>query len=254
VGSLTIVGTGIQLGVHLTPEARAAIEQADDVLFAMADRLSTNWLSELNPKARSLAPLYAPGKKRLDTYNEMVEEILASVRAGNDVCVAFYGHPGVFVYPGHEAVGRARAEGFSARMLPAISTLDCVVADIGIDPARTGMQSYEASDFLLHLREPDPAALVVLWQIGVVGELSYVEEADVQGLAVLVEYLEDFYPSEHEVIIYEASPYVVSEPKVIRVPLQAVTETDIPPISTMVVPPAVRRPQDAAMAERLGVA
>jgi hypothetical protein len=116
------------------------------------------------------------------------------------------------------------------------------------------MQSYEASDFLLHLREPDPAALVVLWQIGVVGELSYVEEADVQGLAVLVEYLEDFYPSEHEVIIYEASPYVVSEPKVIRVPLQAVTETDIPPISTMVVPPAVRRPQDAAMAERLGVA
>ena len=254
MGSLTIVGTGIQLGVHLTPEARAAIEQADDVLFAVADRLSAAWLSELNPKARSLASFYAPGRKRLDTYNEMVEEILASVRTGNNVCVAFYGHPGVFVYPGHEAVRRARVEGFSARMLPAISTLDCLVADIGIDPARTGMQSYEASDFLLHLRQPDPAALVVLWQIGVVGELSYVEEADVQGLAVLVEYLEDFYPQEHEVIIYEASPYVVSEPKAIRVPLSEVGEAEIPPISTMVVPPAMRRPQDAAMAERLGVA
>jgi uncharacterized protein YabN with tetrapyrrole methylase and pyrophosphatase domain len=253
-GSLTIVGTGIQLGVHLTPEARAAIEQADEVLFVVADTLTAAWLQELNPKARSLASLYSPGKYRLDTYNEMVEEILAGVRAGKDVCVAFYGHPGVFVYPGHEAVGRARAEGFSARMLPAISTLDCLVADIGIDPARTGMQSYEASDFLLHLREPDPAALVVLWQIGVVGELSYVEEADTEGLTVLVEYLLDFYPPEHEVIVYEASPFVVSEPNVIRVPLREVAEARIPPISTMVVPPAIRRPQDAAMAERLGVA
>jgi uncharacterized protein YabN with tetrapyrrole methylase and pyrophosphatase domain len=253
-GSLTVVGTGIQLGVHLTPEARVAIEQADDVLYVMADALASAWLNELNPKARSLAPLYAPGKSRVDTYDEMVEQILAGVRAGNDVCVALYGHPGVFAYPGHGAVARARAEGFRARMLPAISTLDCLVADLGIDPARTGMQSYEASDFLLHLREPDPAALLVLWQIGVVGELSYVEEVDTEGLSVLVEYLLDFYAPEHEVVIYEASPFVVSEPNVLGVPLQEVTKTHIPPISTMVVPPAVRRPQDAAMAERLGVA
>jgi precorrin-3B methylase len=253
-GSLIVVGTGIQLGVHLTPEARAAIEQADEVLYGMADALAAAWLNELNPKARSLGSLYALGKNRLDTYSEMVEQILASVRAGNDVCVALYGHPGVFAYPGHEAVARARAEGFRARMLPAISTLDCLVADLGIDPARTGMQSYEASDFLLHLREPDPAALLVLWQIGVVGEQNYVEEVDTEGLSVLVEYLLDFYAPEHEAIIYEASPFVVSEPNVLRVPLQEVTKTRIPPISTMVVPPAVRHPQDAAMAERLGVA
>jgi precorrin-3B methylase len=56
-GSLTVVGTGIQLGVHLTPEARAAIEQADEVLYVVADTLTSAWLQELNPKARSLASL-----------------------------------------------------------------------------------------------------------------------------------------------------------------------------------------------------
>src|SRR5437773_2103233 len=83
------------------------------------------------------AGLSAPGKPRRETYAEMVEELLAPVRAGHNVCAAFYGHPGVFVNPGHEAIRRARAEGFPARMLPAVSALDCLVADLGIDPAAT---------------------------------------------------------------------------------------------------------------------
>ena len=50
--------------------------------------------------------------------SEMVEEILAAVREGKRVCAVFYGHPGVYVKPSHEAVRRARKEGFEARMLP----------------------------------------------------------------------------------------------------------------------------------------
>lgn len=41
----------------------------------------------------------------------MIERILQSVRSGGMTCAIFYGHPGVFVYPAHEAIRRARAEG-----------------------------------------------------------------------------------------------------------------------------------------------
>jgi len=92
-------------------------------------------------------------------------------------------------------------------MLPAVSALDCLVADLGIDPAATGLQSYEATDFIVHRRRPDTAATLVLWQIGVVGELGYARAPRRENLALLVDRLARAYPREHEVIVYEASPY-----------------------------------------------
>ena len=103
----------------------------------------------------------------------MAEAILEPVRAGKRVCAAFYGHPGVFVLPSHEAIARARAEGFDATMLPGVSAEDCLVADLGVDPARNGLQSYEAGDFLRRRPAIEPTTALVLWQIGVVGARTH---------------------------------------------------------------------------------
>src|SRR5262245_31948317 len=130
-GSLTIVGTGIRLS-QLSTEARACIEAADKLLFLACDAVTCSWLTQVNPGAESLHVHYGPGKPRGTSYAEMVERILAFVREGLKVCVALYGHPGVFAYPGHEAVRRARSEGYAARMVPGISAEDCLFADLGI--------------------------------------------------------------------------------------------------------------------------
>jgi uncharacterized protein YabN with tetrapyrrole methylase and pyrophosphatase domain len=238
----------------VTPEAAAAIERADDVLYLVTQPLTAQWIERTNPRSRSLDGLYAPGKPRRETYAEMVDELLAPVRAGRDVCAAFYGHPGVFVRPGHEAVRLARAEGYRARMLPAVSALDCLVADLGIDPAVTGLQSYEATDFVVHRRPPDPAATLVLWQIGVVGELGYAVEPRRENIALLVECLAETYPRDHEAIVYEASPYpLVADPLVLRLPLHELPDTRVPLLSTLVVPPARAPRRDAELAARLGL-
>src|SRR5216683_1496595 len=110
---------------------------------------------------------------RMYAYNATVEHILGCVRTGDKTVGAFYGHPGVFVYPSHEAIRRARSEGYSAKMLPGISAEDCLFADLGIDPAVCGCQTFEATDFLLHGRRIDPSSSVVLWQIGVVGDMTF---------------------------------------------------------------------------------
>jgi len=238
----------------VTPEAASAIERADDVLYLVTQPLTARWIERTNPRSRSLDGLYAPGKPRRDTYAEMVDELLSPVRAGREVCAAFYGHPGVFVHPGHEAVRRARAEGHRARMLPAVSALDCLVADLGIDPAATGLQSYEATDFLVHRRPPDEAATLVLWQIGVVGELGYATEPRRENLALLVERLVETYPHDHEAIVYEASPYpLVADPFVLRLPLEELPEARVPLLATLVVPPARAPRRDPELAARLGL-
>ena len=168
-GSLTVVGTGIQAAAHLTTQTRLVIGRADEVLYLVNDPVAAVWIEGANPNARSLDYLYESGKDRRETYAAIAEEIAARVRLGLDVCAIFYGHPGVFAWPGHEAIRRLRAEETSSRMLPGVSTLDCLVADIGIDPASTGCQTYEATDFLVRRRTIDLCALLILWQIGFVG-------------------------------------------------------------------------------------
>ena len=252
-GSLTVVGTGIQLGTHLTREAALLLESADVVLSLVAEPGMQAGLEGLNPRTRSLHDLYELGESRADAYEAMAEEIVRHVREGKKVVAAFYGHPGVFVAPSHAAIEKARAEGYTATMLPAVSAEDCLFADLGVDPSRCGCQSYEATDFLVHGRRIDPTAALVLWQIGTVGSTVAAATTQPTGLPVLVEALLERYPPEHEVTVYEASPYPGFPPLVRTVGLGELSAEHVTALSTLYVPPLEAAPLDLRMVDRLGL-
>jgi uncharacterized protein YabN with tetrapyrrole methylase and pyrophosphatase domain len=251
-GSLTVVGTGIRMGVHLTPEARAAIDASDELLHLAADSLTEEWLLGLHPRSTSLSSEYRVGEAREKIYERIVERLLAPVREGRRVSAAFYGHPGIYVRPSHEAIRRARDEGHEAHMLPAVSAEDCLFADLGIDPATTGCASYDATDFLLRSPPIDAASALLLWQITVIGDPNAVAEPRFDNVHVLVERLAETYRLDHEVIVYEASPYPTAKPVIERVSLAALPDAPLTPLSTLYVPPAMVREFDREMAVRLG--
>ena len=128
------------------------------------------WKKKLNINSESLHDCYIHGEPRNYAYDRMVERILSYVSRGLNVCVVFYGHPGVFVHPGHESIRRVRMEGFPACMLPGISAEDCLFAELGIDPSKNGCQSFEATDFLVYKRKFDNRSSLILWQIGAIGD------------------------------------------------------------------------------------
>jgi Tetrapyrrole (Corrin/Porphyrin) Methylases len=223
------------------------------VLFVVSDPTTATWLRTVNPNTRSLDTLYRPGVPRRLIYTEMVDEILAAVRSGASVCAVFYGHPGVFVMPSHEAIERARAEGFPARMLPAVSAEDCLFADLGVDPGDRGWQSYEATDFLLRGYQLDPTAAVVLWQVDGIGKLDWNLEPEPRGLRVLAERLLELYPAEHEAFFYRASVHPIVAPTIERVRLDEIQTLAAAPAPTLYLPPLPRRPVDRDVARRLGI-
>ncbi len=210
-------------------------------------------VESLNPETRPLQNHYVLGESRALAYEAMIEDILGHVREGLNVCAAFYGHPGVFVAPSHGAVRRAREEGLKARMLPGISAEDCLFADLGVDPARFGCQSYEATDFLVHRRSVDTTAALVLWQLGTVGNTAAAEEAAPVGLDVLLETLLGLYPPEHDVVVYEASPYPGFNARIQRVSLVDLRREHATAMSTLYVPPAKPPELDLTMLDRLGL-
>jgi hypothetical protein len=183
----------------------------------------------------------------------MAEYIVSFVRRGLRVCAVFYGHPGVFVFPSHEAVIRARHEGFPARMLPGISAEDCLFADLGVDPGRRGCRTFEATDFLVRRRQPDVTVPLILWQAGAVGRTDYPRDGNRANLAVLAEVLTTQYGPGHEVVLYQAAAGPGGDPVIEFVRLDQLVQVPVLLTFTLYLPPGAEAPVDRQMAARLGL-
>lgn len=251
-GRLTVVGSGIAAVRHATQEACFHIAHAEKVFFLVVDPLTREWILRLNPSAESLSVHLVPGREREISFKGMVEQIAQAVYEGRRVVAVFYGHPGVFVQPSHMAIERLRAEGYEANMLPGISTEDCLVSDLGVDLSQSGYQCYEASSFLVCNKQPDTAAALILWQIGVIGQVK-VGVGSSDGLEVLTERLLKFYPGDHPVTIYEAATLPVCDTLVQKIPLLRLPGCTASPVSTLFVPPSVEASLDSAMLKRLQI-
>lgn len=253
-GSLIAVGSGIKSVSHLTMEAKARIEWADQVLICVADGVTDSYVRTLNPNVEDLHVYYGQGKRRRITYADMAERACSFVRRGLNVVIVMYGHPGVFVNPTFAAMNTLRAEGYHCEMLPGVSAEDCLIADLEIDPALEGLQTYEATAFLVRHITIDVHVPLVLWQVGVVGEAGYERQGfDGHNLHVLVERLSELYAPDHEIVIYEAAQHPLADPRIRVHRLDALRATDVTGISTMFVPPLAPAKPDMAMAERLGL-
>ena len=234
------MGLGIRYG-QMTLEAKQAIQDAD-VIFTVANNfVSEYFLDKLNPNVVVLKGLYGEGKKRMDTYHEMVDTVLAAVREGKKVCFATYGHAGVFAYPTHTAVARAREEGYPSVMLAGVSAEDCIFADLGIDPGTFGCQSFDATDFLV--REPawDPHTTLILWQVSVAGIMRLAAEGEIPpGVDFLIPLLVGVYGEDHPAILYEAPPYPLCAPRKDEVRMADLKSEMFRPMTTMVIKPIKR--------------
>jgi hypothetical protein len=150
---------------------------------------------------------------------------------------------------------QARALGFSARMLPAISALDCMYADLGVDPGVRGMQIFESTDFVVNRRVPDLTTPLVILQAGAAGVTTYTEvtTAEPARVAALAASLGQFYVQDHRVVIYEAAPLPIVETRADWIPLANLRGASLSVYSTLYVPETKKAASDPVMLARLGL-
>lgn len=237
-GSLTCIGTGITLAGQITTLSKNYLEQAESVFGILPDKLSEDWVKSLNPSYQSLQYLYAEGKSRRQTYQDMTEVVCQAVRDGKKVVLALYGHPGIFACVGHFAIERLKGEGYEAQMLPGVSADACLYADLGFDPGTTGCQAYEATQFLFSGVPLNTSAYTILWQIGLAGEHTLKTFKTTQdNLEATVRILNKWFPLDHEMILYEAPFIPVQSPRIDRFKLKDLPQMELTSISTLVIPP-----------------
>ncbi len=257
IGELTVIGSGIE-SIGFTLGDEDLILSADKVFYCVADPATAVWIKQRRPDAFDLYVLYDDKKIRYTTYMQMAEAQLYYVRQGLKVVAIFYGHPGVFVLSTHRAIQIARREGHRARMKAAVSALDCLCADLGVDPSQPGLQTHEATDMMIRSRVPDTGLHVVLWQVGLIGELGFRRQGYVNAnFSHFIQYLQDAYGPDYPVTHYIASRYPTIEPLIETYTLEQLhnpdTQMSITGLSTFYLPPKTAAQADQELMRELGL-
>ena len=138
--NLCIIGSGIKSIAHFSVEACKFIENSDIVLYLVNEPLCAQYIEKISKKSFDLTSVYYSFGKREDSYNAISELILDYTEIYQNVCVVFYGHPLFCVASAQKSINEARVKNINVISCPAISTFDCLISDLNIDPTENGIR------------------------------------------------------------------------------------------------------------------
>ena len=148
--------------------------------------------------------------------------------------------------------------GIPAVMLPAPSAEDCLVADLGIDPSYPGLQTLEATDFLLRGRTLLTDMHVILWQVGCVGDVGFARKGyKNDNFPILIAKLQKLYGTDYIITHYIGAQYPVCDATIDQISLSEIllpeNRKKITGLSTLYIPPSNYGEVDPDMAVQLGM-
>jgi len=179
-----VVGLGIR-STHLTAETASALRRCRRAFAVLPYPEQRRLLRARCGRVSDLRRLYVEGKDRRRTYSEMADAVIAGATSTPPVAFVVYGHPLVGSRPSRLIIERARRLGLQTVLLPAVSSLDCLIADLGVDPLRDGLQVFLAADLLFRRRTLQADVPCFIYQ----------------PVRRLKAHLLHFYPSDHEVVV-----------------------------------------------------
>ena len=204
---LSVLGLGLRCPEQASERCLRALRQADRV-FLISDSLEKQaWLRQLNPNFYNLMTHYATGKPRRDTYQEMADQVLACLNEGGDAALVSYGHPLVFCDPSRLAIEQTAQAGYQVEILPGVSSIDCLLADLRVDVQNYGLQIYEGHDLLLHAVAVDPRCSQIVFQVPSLGDNTggWLPGRFRGFIRALGEKLAQTFGEDHEVVLYFGS-------------------------------------------------
>lgn len=240
VMTLVIAGFGIKFLSHLTWETDKILKNSDKVFYLANDKMYPEWVKSINKNTESLHAIYFSKSMRIDAYYLIKEKILAGLNNYNNVCFVIYGNPVFLVQVTSLIANAARMEGHTVHVLPAISSFDCLLADLNINPGEGGMQLFEARELLVYKKFIDISAHIVIFQPAAIGQDGHSRDRHqiLKGLALLSDYLLTFYDASQEVIFYEASQYPTIKEKLFKTHLNMISQIEVSSKMTMYIKPA----------------
>jgi Tetrapyrrole (Corrin/Porphyrin) Methylases len=241
-----IAGLGLTTVGQVTREVEQALRASREVLFLDTGVATREFLRSLCPRVTSLyEESYSEAGARVNAYEHMAVRVVEAALDHPPVTFAIHGHPLVAAHPPFLVLELAKALELRVEVLPGISAIDTILADLRLDPVVHGVQMYEATDLLLRRRPLQPDVPAIIWQIGPLETALHSDRVSKpERFSRFVGHLRQFYPARHEVVAIYCSPHPLLPPTVLRFALEDMGQHahEIHGGFTMYVPPAGSRP------------
>lgn len=226
MSDITIVGLGVLNVDQVTYETERAIRRSKEVLYVDTGVATRAFLQNLCPKVTSLYETsYCDAGCRLGSYDRMAVAVIEAALDHPPVTFAMGGHPIVGAEAPFLIHEMARLLGLKVLTLPGISAMDCMFAELMIDPCVDGLQMYEATDLLLRRHPLLPEVPALIWQIGVVEtRLHSQRRSKPSRFDLFIAHVLQFYPPGHRVTAYFASQHPLMRSQILRFPIGEIGE------------------------------
>lgn len=241
-----IVGTGMAGYSQVTKEVEDTLERSDIVLSLNHQDTALEYVSEI-ANTVDLISEYNENEERKATYRRIADRVLEEAEKPENERVTFatYGHPMYFVDPARIIIHDA-PEDVDVEVLPGISSIDCLYADIGLDPARNGLQIFDATDVLVREFELNPAVPALLLQIGSIETSLYSTKMSTPGrFSRIKNHLLNFYSGDHEIFLLKTAVYPFSDSEQIKFQIDEFDDewisNKIDSTHTLYIPPAEQK-------------
>jgi precorrin-6B methylase 1 len=243
---LFIAGLGLQTVNQITREVEQAIRDSREVLYLDTGVATRRHLESLCPR---VTPLFDEScreeRPRVSAYEHMAIRVIEAALDHPPVTFAIHGHPLVAAHPPFLALELAAALGLRVEVLPGISSLDTLFADLRLDPVVHGIQMYEATDLLLRRRPLHNDVPAIIWQIGPLETALHTQRISrPERFARFVEHLRRYYPARHQVTAIYCSPHPILPANILRFAIEDMGQhaAEIHTGFTLYIPPSAGRP------------
>jgi hypothetical protein len=218
---ISIVGLGVLNIDQITYETERAIRASNEVLYVDSGVATRAFLQKLCPKVTSLyEESYSESACRLGSYDHMAVAVVDAALDHPPVTFAMMGHPIVGAEAPFLIHEMAHLLGLDVVTLPGISAMDCMFAELMIDPCMDGLQMYEATDLLLRRHPLLPEVPALIWQIGVVEtRLHTLRRSKPARFERFLAYAMQFYAPDHQVIASFASQHPLMRSQNLQFPI-----------------------------------
>ncbi len=203
-----LLGSGIFSFYDLTLYTQHLLQECKSVFYLHDLPSLERHITRLKPDAVNLMPLYyIDGRNRTTIYSDITKHILQSARENPPVAFLMHGHPLVFSSISQLIIEEGEKSGIPVEVVPAVSSLDRMFVDLNLDIADRGIQIFHTSMAIANHLTLNPHVDSLFLQIGSVGDNTARrnETVSLEGVRSFSQYLLDFYPGHHDVIVIECA-------------------------------------------------
>jgi uncharacterized protein len=193
---LYIVGAGVAIPDHLTGQSLAALRACGRIFVNLEESALAQLPTDIAARCESVRHLYQDQALRVENYRAVTQAVIDAMGNG-PVGWLTPGHPRVFDSVSEGLVTACRQRGWKVRIVPGISSVDTILAELNYDPLR-GLLIYDATAMVVRKLVPLTSTALLLMQPHVFGtDIAQLSPSSKLDLTPLRDHLRLFYPPEH---------------------------------------------------------